>query len=351
MASCFLFLAAFGLALKGLNPSFYMDDSPEIITSAATLGLAHPPGYPLYTLLGRLASLLPLGPVCLRVNLLAGLMGAATCCLLYFTLSRRFQLGLTLAWPFALLWMAGASAYPACLSAKNGLYQLTAALLLGIWASLFRGRHRFVFFLIGLSLCNHWMSMVVYGVGVAYFLWFHFQERNLGAKEWIRNAAFLTLGLSLYLYLPLRSNLEPLVNWGHPAGAKSFLMDITRHAYQGRDFSTDPLLWGKQGLYYFRSAFLEFAGVALLSLLGFYALWKTRPRQAWGLLLSWSGLLFAVCVFSKYSSERPYLMENYSISSFVLLPLLAGVGFQYLLSLLAPRNPSFAKTGPFLALG
>ena len=349
-AAGLLFLSAFSLALLGLNPSFYMDDSPEIITSSTTLGLVHPPGYPLYTLLGRLASLLPLGPPCARVNLLAALLGAATCCLLFLSLRRRFQLESVSAWAFALLWMAGVTAYPACLSAKNGIYQMTAALLLGIWVSLLRGRHRPAFFLIGLSLCNHWMSMVVYGMGMAYLLWTQFRERGIAPKDWVRGAVFLFLGLSPYLYLPLRSALGPLVNWGHPANLGDFLMDVSRHAYQGRDLSWDLSLWGKQALYYFRSAFLEFSGLSLLSALGFYALWRAQRRQAFSLLLSWAGLLAAVCVFSKYSSERPYLMENYSISSFVLLPLLAALGFQYLLTLRSTRHPRAVKAAPFAAL-
>src|SRR4051794_17062430 len=46
-------------------------DTPELITVAATLGVAHPPGYPLFTLLGHLFSLLPIGPIPFRVNSLS----------------------------------------------------------------------------------------------------------------------------------------------------------------------------------------------------------------------------------------------------------------------------------------
>jgi hypothetical protein len=46
-------------------------DTPELTTAAVTLGVPHPPGYPLFTMLGHLFSLLPFGPVPFRVNLLA----------------------------------------------------------------------------------------------------------------------------------------------------------------------------------------------------------------------------------------------------------------------------------------
>src|SRR5690349_5090212 len=46
-------------------------DTPELITAAATLGIAHSPGYPLFSMLGHLFSLLPFGSIPFRVNLLS----------------------------------------------------------------------------------------------------------------------------------------------------------------------------------------------------------------------------------------------------------------------------------------
>src|ERR1700724_966195 len=45
-------------------------DTPELITAAVTFGVAHPPGYPLFSMLGHLFSLLPFGSIPFRVNLL-----------------------------------------------------------------------------------------------------------------------------------------------------------------------------------------------------------------------------------------------------------------------------------------
>ena len=54
-------------------------DTPELITAAVTLGVAHPPGYPLFTMLGHLFTLLPFGSIPFRVNLLALPPGAQLC--------------------------------------------------------------------------------------------------------------------------------------------------------------------------------------------------------------------------------------------------------------------------------
>src|SRR5260370_5516750 len=46
-------------------------DSHELTIAAATLGVAHAPGYPLFTMLGHLFSFLPFGSIPFRVNLLS----------------------------------------------------------------------------------------------------------------------------------------------------------------------------------------------------------------------------------------------------------------------------------------
>ena len=59
-----------------LAPTTAMWDASEYITAAYTLGIPHPPGNPLFVLLGRVASLLPIGGVAYRVNLLAAVCSA-----------------------------------------------------------------------------------------------------------------------------------------------------------------------------------------------------------------------------------------------------------------------------------
>src|SRR5581483_8395631 len=63
-------------------------DTPELITAAATLGVAHPPGYPLFTMLGHLFSLVPLGPIPFRVNLFSVVCDALTVGIVYLTAFR-----------------------------------------------------------------------------------------------------------------------------------------------------------------------------------------------------------------------------------------------------------------------
>ncbi|MEQ2189470.1 hypothetical protein GOODEAATRI_025658, partial [Goodea atripinnis] len=61
----------------------------ELITTACELGVAHPPGYPVFTLLARLSMyLLPSLSPAHSVNLMCSLLGAAACGCLTLTVCR-----------------------------------------------------------------------------------------------------------------------------------------------------------------------------------------------------------------------------------------------------------------------
>src|SRR4029077_15460606 len=57
-------------------------DSGELILAAQGLGVAHPPGFPLWVMLAHLASLVPLGSVAVRINFLDALFAALACLML-----------------------------------------------------------------------------------------------------------------------------------------------------------------------------------------------------------------------------------------------------------------------------
>src|SRR4249920_3151898 len=54
-------LIAFSVYLMTLAPTVWFIDSGELASVATTLGIAHPTGYPLFTIIGHLFSMLPIG--------------------------------------------------------------------------------------------------------------------------------------------------------------------------------------------------------------------------------------------------------------------------------------------------
>jgi len=85
-----LLITAFLLAR--ISPSFNADDSPETVTAQSTLGIQHPPGYPLNTLAGKIFDLLPLGSHAFRSNLLSLFFYAATALLLFLFAHRHIKI-------------------------------------------------------------------------------------------------------------------------------------------------------------------------------------------------------------------------------------------------------------------
>src|SRR5712691_76170 len=71
-----VFLVTLGVYIATLAPTVTLVDSGELIVAARFLGVAHPPGFPLYVMLAHLASLVPWGSVALRVNLASALFAA-----------------------------------------------------------------------------------------------------------------------------------------------------------------------------------------------------------------------------------------------------------------------------------
>jgi tetratricopeptide (TPR) repeat protein len=71
-----VFIASLVLYAFTLAPTVTFVDSGELIVAARSLGVAHPPGFPLYVLLAHLATLVPIGNVAVRVNCASALFAA-----------------------------------------------------------------------------------------------------------------------------------------------------------------------------------------------------------------------------------------------------------------------------------
>jgi hypothetical protein len=71
-----VFVAALAVYVWTLAPTVTLVDSGELILAARSLGVAHPPGFPLYVLLAHLATMVPLGSIAVRVNFASALFAA-----------------------------------------------------------------------------------------------------------------------------------------------------------------------------------------------------------------------------------------------------------------------------------
>ena len=74
---------AFGLYWFTLAPTVMWYDMGEFAVGSGVLGIGHNSGYPLYMILGKLFTLLPIGDVAYRVNLMSAVWGSASVFLLF----------------------------------------------------------------------------------------------------------------------------------------------------------------------------------------------------------------------------------------------------------------------------
>ncbi len=71
-----VFVATLLLYSWTLAPTVTLTDSGELIVVAHGLGVAHPPGFPLWIILAHLASLVPIGNVAVRINFASAIFAA-----------------------------------------------------------------------------------------------------------------------------------------------------------------------------------------------------------------------------------------------------------------------------------
>src|SRR5438477_9947331 len=86
-------IGALVLYLLTLAPSTAMWDTSEYIAAAYTLGIPHPPGNPLFVILGRVFSILPVASsVAVRINILAAICSAVSAGM-WFLVTERVLVG------------------------------------------------------------------------------------------------------------------------------------------------------------------------------------------------------------------------------------------------------------------
>ncbi|MBL0175935.1 MAG: DUF2723 domain-containing protein [Ignavibacteria bacterium] len=323
--------AAFALSLFTLAPSVDFIDAGELATAAYTFGIAHPTGYPLFTMLAGLWSHLPFGEPILLLNILSAVLAAigtgALVHLLWFLLgladSRRVpaaakgrqkngaalkrpqpladEARLGLAWFGALFTAFSETWWKTSLSIE--VYALHLPLLVIIlWlfaTALFdaalderRRSRRFLLFafVLGLSFSNH-MTTVYLAVSL---LVTYFWKEGWGASSWKRIAIAVpafAAGLLPYLYLPLRAASDPVLNWGNPVSLERILWHVSGKQYSVWIFASADA--AKRQFSYFLTSFpseFAFVGVPLAIIGAVFAL--IRHRRTGVMLL----LLFASCV-------------------------------------------------------
>ena len=236
----FLFFALFVTVVYFFTaaPGIRFWDTAELAASTTTLGISHAPGFPLYTILGRVASLISPGHPAYAVNLLSALFGSLSVLLFvliydYVDESKKFAGKFSASLIFAFsgaLWMQSnrAEVY----SLQIFLTELSLLCLLKYrTGSDFRFLAAAVY-VWGLSAANHTAGALAFLPVLLLLIFTQNNRLNLPVGKLGLLFFAAAAALSIYLYLPVRSALNPAFNWDRISDFQSFLSVIT-----ARDFA------------------------------------------------------------------------------------------------------------------
>ena len=275
------------------------DDTLEFQLVLPTFGVAHPTGYPLYTIAGGLWSrLLPVGNWAWRANMFSALCAAVTVALL-FTLTRRLigddagqrarWGGLAAAIIFGLgpvWWMQATVAEVYAL--HNLLVVavlLTAVSLAGQRGRVFDRRMALLWLLVGLGLAHH-RTTVLLLPGLAVYLLWSVPDVWRPRPIWLAWLAALLSPLLLYAYLPLRAAAGVAdLNRSYENTWAGFWDHVLARRYSG--FFADNPLSRRYDAGGWLAVWLAQAGWVggLLAVLGLGNLADRRRRAAWSLIV------------------------------------------------------------------
>lgn len=360
-----------------LAPSVVQIDSGELAAVQSTLGIAHPTGYPIFTIIGYLFIKIPLPFTQIyKANLLA----AAYCSLgvVFFIKSIHYLLSELNSESFTLERKTKTKKLkiiqPSNLNKSNQItlssivggfflafnrtywMQSTSAEVYSLQIFLFAliiyfalkayfsnkdsfGRWLVVAIIFGLGFSNHMTTLLL--VPYAAILFFLKEKiSNLSIKQvFTLSSAFIGTIFLTYSYLPLRALSNPEINWGNPINFENILRHISGKQYQVWLFSSAEAA-KKQLLYYLENLPSEFAYVGIfLAILGLSELYKRSVKIFWVLMFTYA---FSVLYSINYDISD---IDSYFLVSYLLIAIFISFGFIAIITKFKPILESHSKIG------
>jgi len=318
-------LGFLALYVTTLAPTVLPADSGEFQLVTSVLGIAHPPGYALYTILGWLFAQLPIGDVAYRLNLFGAACGVLTLVIMVRTVRRvsgSAALALVAAGMLGLSATFWAQSTTANIRSLTALFTALCVDLLLRWQEKRSAGSLAAFgFCFGLGVGHH-ASLILLGLPFLAFIVLSAPRLLLKPRQWAPALLALMASFLVLLYLPLRSlsgapfDPSPIRSWS--------------------DFVSHVLAQG------FRGDMLYFRDIAVLMTRA--GIWGNIVRLQFGPILPWltglaaillaarqwrlAVLLLGVCIVNVLAAltyRAPQTVE-YLIPSYVAMALTLAMG-------------------------
>ena len=364
-------------------PDVALVDSGELALTAATGGVAHPPGVPLYLLVGRIFAALPFATPARALNLMSAFWMAAGVAVLFLAGERLLAFLGAQRWQRVFAALAGAVIFatsynPWTWSAVTEVYSLNVFLLAmawlfawraavglaeakpgggrratdlppGVWRDIAGGA---VFAALGLA--NHHASAALAFPTLILLVVLLRPALLRSRRLWITAIGAVAAALSLYLYLFVAARNDPGLNWG---GIESFSL-LFRHivgSQYAEQVGSPPGESVRVAGEFFRTLLAGCGGLtALLVLLGGARLARAavthgreRERTVLAALLATIALNLALSV--NYIAGPEDRMA-YDLPATAAWALLAAVGASTLIGAARRWNPGLAPVAAVLVI-
>ncbi|MBF0315022.1 MAG: DUF2723 domain-containing protein [Oligoflexia bacterium] len=298
-------LIAFALVfiyyLSAIAPSVTFEDSGEFIAAMDSLGVAHPPGYPLLVLLGKLfITIIPFGTIAFRANLVSAFCSAISIgifCLIahlwicyFFSAFERIDRKVIRFLVVAFALFIGSTPdflAQSLITEVYGLNNFHCSIMLYLISYFItanvgeRSKERVLYlyaFVSSLCFSNHHTAALFVLFGPLCFWLFDRPFVMNGKRIAIYGVCFI-VGLAPLLYLPWSAMQNPKMNWGNPSTLSNFWIVFSRHQYS---VLLEARSLEKLGLQLFLQLKLLLENLRyapfMLSLLGLYFVYKKNRR-------------------------------------------------------------------------
>jgi len=341
-------LALLALYTITLSPDLLPADNGEFQLTAATLGVAHPPGFALYTLLAHLLTRLPIGPTpAYRVNWLSAFTSTAALLLVWtavYHLTKRHGAALTAVLALGTATTFWAQATTANIRSLTAVFAALAFYALLRWQTAVRAQHptadRWLVVLalaLGFGLTHH-VSLAFIGLICLTFIPLVDPAFLRTPRRWWRPILAGLLGLLPLLYFPLRARSGAPGATPGLATLPGFVSHVLGLGFSGDFFAyTAPgilaerlRVMGNVLTFQFSPWLLAGAGLGLALLL-----WRNRPL-AWLL-----GGSFTLHLLITATYRAPQTVE-YMLPAYIPLAICLGVAVGWLLG---PQISQIAQIG------
>jgi hypothetical protein len=347
-----LTLIYFMTLAPGLTWANQGPDGGDLITAAATGGVAHPTGYPVYLLLARFFQLLPIGSLAFRTNLMSAVVTVIAALLVYDLVTRflststgdqKWLAGLASAFAFGLSPLIWSQAVITEVYALHALFvtlvlYLSSADLSGRFDQ--KGLDRLLGFTLGLAVGNHVTSILLLPI-LLISIFFRRQyltgEVSLAEQQkpdinsLLRRLTWLGMGLLVYISLPLRALSQPPVNWGNPLTLDGFGWLVSGKLYQDQLFALKlSSVWPQ--VQAVAALLVEQFGIPglVIGLVGLVVFYRSSRLYRATIWIFFAFIAFAI-IYATYDSYM------YLIPAFLCFAIWIGLGVGGLLDIFVQR--------------